>query len=183
MLLLYLLKSCLVVFINYFIWSGEKVGDTRREHVQYYTVLLLVVVQGVSTRLLFSRSMWLCQAERIGFTIFSENDNSSLKCVTKGGYKLKDIYVDNILHYFSIDVNMHENHELTRPRLTLLELLYMLNPGHHTANGQREGKRESVTRGREVSQEVVTLQVVILLLLASATNKTMSRCSFINFYI
>ena len=72
--------------------------------------------------------------------LFSENDSSSLKCVTKGGYKLKDICVDNMLHYFSIDVNMHENHELTRPRLTLLELLNMLNPGPHMASGSRKGK-------------------------------------------
>jgi len=84
--------------------------------------------------------MWLCPAERIGFTLFSGNDNSSLQCATKGGYKLKYIYVDNMLHYFSIDVNMHENHELTRPRLTLLELLNMLNPGHHTASGSGNGK-------------------------------------------
>ncbi|KAL4566002.1 hypothetical protein LXL04_030111 [Taraxacum kok-saghyz] len=71
---------------------------------------------------------------------FSENDNSSLKCVTNGGYKLKDIYVDNMLHYFSIDVNMHKNHELTKPRLTLLELLIMHNPGYHTASGSEEGE-------------------------------------------
>ncbi|KAL4556845.1 hypothetical protein LXL04_035010 [Taraxacum kok-saghyz] len=51
---------------------------------------------GVSTRQLFSRSMWLCPAERIGFTLFSE----MTICVTNGGYKLKDIYVNNMLHYF-----------------------------------------------------------------------------------
>ena len=58
-----------------------------------------------------------------------------LKCVTKGGYELKDIYVDNMLHYFSIGVNMHENHELTRPRLTLLELFKYAQP--RTSHGKR----------------------------------------------
>ena len=129
-------KKMFVVFINYFMWKRWKGGwHTKGNGCSNYTVLLLVVVQGVSTRLLFSRSMWLCPAERIGFTLFSGNDNSSLQCATKGGYKLKYIYVDNMLHYFSIDVNMHENHELTRPRLTLLELFKYAQP--RTSHGKR----------------------------------------------
>ncbi|KAL4566055.1 hypothetical protein LXL04_030165 [Taraxacum kok-saghyz] len=108
---------------------------------------------------------------------FSENDNSSLKCVTKGGYKLKDIYVYNMLHYyFSIDVNMHENHELIRPRLTFLELFKYAQPRTSHGKRWREEKRESVSRAREVSQEDVTLQLPHKI-------RVMFRCSDMNFYI